>query len=87
MSIDEDMDTAAEEEDEAMLVDNSQDEIEVVENPQDLALLERFRKGLDLTDPKGPPPGFIDEWWQLRDCDDDDDPTYDPNVEDTGYGT
>jgi hypothetical protein len=43
--------------------DTALDEVEDVHNQEDVILLERFRAGLDLNEPEGPPPGSVDGWW------------------------
>jgi hypothetical protein len=76
------------EEDEAagMEEDTVHDEVEEVQNQQDLNLLERFRQGLDAEDMVGPPEGFVDNWWNQNDSDEETcGPTVVPNDIDTCY--
>ena len=47
-----------------------QDEVEEVHNQQDVSLLEAFHAGLDVNNPQGPPPSFVDDyWWPENDSD------------------
>jgi hypothetical protein len=72
--------------DEGMEEDNPQDEVEEVQNQQDLVILERFRQGLDANDPDGPPPDYVDDWWNTADSDDKTlGPTVVPNDLNLGY--
>jgi hypothetical protein len=84
---DEDMVLDGEEDEVAgMEEDTAQDEVEEVQNQQDLNLLERFRQGLDAEDSVGPPPGFVEDWWNQNDSDEETcGPTVVPNDLDTGY--
>lgn len=60
------------EQEEAEEEDTAQDEAEEVHNQQDVSLLEAFHAGLDVNDPQGPPPGFVDDyWWPENDSDDE----------------
>jgi hypothetical protein len=83
LSADDDM-VVDDEQEEAEEEDTAQDEAEEVHNQQDVSLLEAFHAGLDVNDPKGPPPGFVDDyWWPENDSDDETcGPIHNP---DTGY--
>ena len=59
------------EEDAGMEEDNAEYEAEDVCDNEDLSLLEAFKSGLDLS-PNRPPPGFIDDYWNIAEPDDDD---------------
>jgi hypothetical protein len=86
LTIDDDMEV----DDEAagMEEDTPHDEVQVVENEQDVSLLERFKAGLDINDPQGPPPGYVPDDWLFGDPDSNDEtcgPIVGNNAMDTGY--
>jgi hypothetical protein len=69
-----------------MKEDTAQDEVEEVQNQLDLNLLERLHQGLDAEDSVGPALGFVEDWWNQNDSDEETcGPTVVPNDLDTCY--